>query len=188
MHIRICREPQVRIELTTARLRIGCSTPELLWQVLGLPYPSPPNSSGPDPLKSADTDCELALPDCVCGLRWSALERTRTAMPCGTTPSRWRVYQFHHQGYNQKLAARTTANLFQTGPTGLEPATSRVTVECSNQTELRPQLWSRGRKPLPHFTFPSRTDCQPVLFTAFETRSLLFVFICVPRPASLVPQ
>jgi hypothetical protein len=25
-----------------------------------------------------------------------------------------------------------------TGPTGLEPATSRVTVECSNQTELRP--------------------------------------------------
>ena len=40
-----------------------------------------------------------------------------------------------------------------TGPTGLEPATSRVTVECSNQTELRPQLWSQGRKPLPHFTF-----------------------------------
>jgi hypothetical protein len=27
-----------------------------------------------------------------------ALERTRTAMPFGTTPSRWRVYQFHHQG------------------------------------------------------------------------------------------
>src|SRR5919202_1538965 len=26
----------------------------------------------------------------------------------------------------------------RTGPTGLEPATSRVTVECSNQTELRP--------------------------------------------------
>src|SRR5437763_1216740 len=39
-----------------------------------------------------------------------------------------------------------------TGPTGLEPATSRVTVECSNQTELRPQLLSRGRKPLPHYT------------------------------------
>ena len=56
-------EPQVRIELTTARLRIGCSTPELLWPVVG-----------------------------------NALERTRTAMPFGTTPSRWRVYQFHHQG------------------------------------------------------------------------------------------
>src|SRR5438105_15536283 len=27
----VLREPQVRIELTTARLRIGCSTPELLW-------------------------------------------------------------------------------------------------------------------------------------------------------------
>jgi hypothetical protein len=27
-----------------------------------------------------------------------ALERTRTATPRGTTPSRWRVYQFHHQG------------------------------------------------------------------------------------------
>src|SRR4051812_10245456 len=27
-----------------------------------------------------------------------ALARTRTVTPCGTTPSRWRVYQFHHQG------------------------------------------------------------------------------------------
>src|SRR3954462_3630256 len=34
-----------------------------------------------------------------------------------------------------------------TGPTGLEPATSRVTVECSNQTELRPQLPESGSKP-----------------------------------------
>src|SRR3979409_1967005 len=32
----------------------------------------------------------------------------------------------------------------KTGPTGLEPATSRVTVECSNQTELRPQLLKSG--------------------------------------------
>src|SRR5688572_1759273 len=56
------REPQVRIELTTARLRIGCSTTELLWR------------------------------------REDALARTRTATPFGTTPSRWRVYQFHHQG------------------------------------------------------------------------------------------
>ena len=78
------------IEPTTARLRIECSTTELLW-----------------------------LED--------ALARTRTVTPCGTTPSRWRVYQFHHQG-----------TAIPTGPTGLEPATSRVTVECSNQTELRP--------------------------------------------------
>src|SRR5438105_3042805 len=91
----------------TARLRIGCSTTELLW----------PNSA-------------------------NALERTRTAMPFGTTPSRWRVYQFHHQGNSVHFTS-----LQKTGPTGLEPATSRVTVECSNQTELRPQQRSRGVKP-----------------------------------------
>ena len=27
-----------------------------------------------------------------------ALTRIRTETPYGTTPSRWRVYQFHHQG------------------------------------------------------------------------------------------
>ena len=32
----------------------------------------------------------------------------------------------------------------KTGPTGLEPATSRVTVECSNQTELRPLSHKSG--------------------------------------------
>ena len=74
----------------------------------------------------------------------SALERTRTAMPFGTTPSRWRVYQFHHQGKTTACAAQFPA----TGPTGLEPATSRVTVECSNQTELRPQLLKSGSETL----------------------------------------
>jgi hypothetical protein len=88
----------VRFELTTARLRIECSTPELLWQ------------------------------------ERNALERTRTATSFDTTPSRWRVYQFHHQGNYICFCFTQT-----TGPTGLEPATSRVTVECSNQTELRPQ-------------------------------------------------
>src|SRR3954447_18122414 len=90
-----------------------------------------------------------------------ALARTRTATPCGTTPSRWRVYQFHHQGPATPANTSTTHVSFQlsairkpettrfkirfhcelsnTGATGLEPATSRVTVECSNQTELRPQ-------------------------------------------------
>jgi len=28
----------------------------------------------------------------------NALARTRTGTPYGTTPSRWRVYHFHHQG------------------------------------------------------------------------------------------
>ena len=108
------REPQVRIELTTARLRIGCSTTELLWR------------------------------------REDALARTRTATPFGTTPSRWRVYQFHHQGMLARYGTFSCAappscvllglagSCTCTGPTGLEPATSRVTVECSNQTELRP--------------------------------------------------
>src|SRR5438105_13832386 len=89
----VLREPQVRIELTTARLRIGCSTPELLWP------------------------------------RY-ALERTRTAMPYGTTPSRWRVYQFHHQGIpcshlatfpparNALGCTPLAASCFFTGPTG----------------------------------------------------------------------
>src|SRR5438046_10380912 len=86
-----------------------------------------------------------------------ALERTRTAMPFGTTPSRWRVYQFHHQGKTTAICEELVAGCsppapssLHTGPTGLEPATSRVTVECSNQTELRPQLRSQGPKPLPN--------------------------------------
>src|SRR4051812_19885725 len=33
-----------------------------------------------------------------CVLPSHALARTRTVTPYGTTPSRWRVYQFHHQG------------------------------------------------------------------------------------------
>jgi hypothetical protein len=47
----------------------------------------------------------------------------------------------------QSAVCRETELIFQTkttGPTGLEPATSRVTVECSNQTELRPQLLKSG--------------------------------------------
>ena len=44
---------------------------------------------------------------------WSALERTRTAMPYGTTPSRWRVYQFHHQGNITSLAAIAASPLLQ---------------------------------------------------------------------------
>ena len=73
-----------------------------------------------------------------------ALARIRTATPFGTTPSRWRVYQFHHQGLHLRSdrptdSPRRGGDLSrETGPTGFEPATSRVTVECSNQAELRP--------------------------------------------------
>ena len=67
-HPVVFREPAVGIEPTTARLRIGCSTTELRWRW--------------NELRSVA----------------HALARTRTATPFGTTPSRWRVYQFHHQG------------------------------------------------------------------------------------------
>ena len=114
-------EPQVGIEPTTARLRIECSTPELLWQRTSM----------------------------------HALARIRTATPFGTTPSRWRVYQFHHQG-KTRLSDLT-------GPTGLEPATSRVTVECSNQTELRPlaRIGARWRTaPPPNPISCTNTACH----------------------------
>src|SRR5262249_41013716 len=70
-------EPQVGIEPTTARLRIECSTPELLWRRF------------------------------CC----HALARTRTVTPCGTTPSRWRVYQFHHQGPSNSVSRQPTEQL-----------------------------------------------------------------------------
>src|SRR2546426_6828522 len=40
--------------------------------------------------------------------RWwsNALARIRTGTPCGTAPSRQRVYQFHHQGGSRKLELR----------------------------------------------------------------------------------
>ena len=65
----------------TARLRIGCSTTELLWRS---PAGRPEPASG----------------------QLHALARTRTATPFGTTPSRWRVYQFHHQGEGPGRADR----------------------------------------------------------------------------------
>ena len=40
-----------------------------------------------------------------------ALARIRTATPFGTTPSRWRVYQFHHQGKNYGADGARTRDL-----------------------------------------------------------------------------
>ena len=104
-----------------------------------------------------------ALPLSYCGgVRRPAyaLGRTRTATPFGTTPSRWRVYQFHHQRSVllflrfRRVTARdvedaATRTGQPTGPTGLEPATSRVTVECSNQTELLPLARIGGSRGAP---------------------------------------
>src|SRR6266850_2922038 len=43
-------------------------------------------------------------------LRCDALARIRTGTPCGTAPSRQRVYQFHHQGERRKTRAPSRAN------------------------------------------------------------------------------
>ena len=75
-----------------------------------------------------------ALPLSYCGdlllMPWRGFEPRRLAAP----PPQ--------DGVSTSFTTRalTTAELrcIPTGPTGLEPATSRVTVECSNQTELRP--------------------------------------------------
>src|SRR6185312_124968 len=93
-------------------------------------------------------------------LRWRhALARTRTATPFGTTPSRWRVYQFHHQG-----SMRDTC---LTGLTGLEPATSGVTDRHSNQLSYSPRLPCSCTCTSPHSPKGSRTplctlkECRP---------------------------
>jgi hypothetical protein len=161
-------------------------------------------------LNSRPLDYESsALPLSYCGdFPQNALTRTRTATPCGTTPSRWRVYQFHHQGPELtlrtavawsdslmvsdsaevqatiRLSDRPTLSLSRsipkTGPTGLEPATSRVTVECSNQTELRPLTqsglaWhsSATESDLPHRVSPRfNLSCQATIRLAdYPTQS-----------------
>ena len=141
----------MRFELTTARLRIGCSTPELLWHV-------PRNSH------SLTGVAVRALPDRTpySQKHWHRQERSASECP-GADSNR---YAFRHHplkmaclpisppGQNlspQFRSCRETELISKTqntGPTGLEPATSRVTVECSNQAELRPQLLKSGSKTL----------------------------------------
>ena len=61
-------------------------------------------------------------------------ERTPSSMPWrGLEPRRLSAPP-PQDGVSTSFTTRAKT----TGPTGLEPATSRVTVECSNQTELRP--------------------------------------------------
>ena len=110
------QEPQVGIEPTTARLRIECSTTELLWR---------------DPARAMDRR--------VTRMPWLGFEPRRLSAP----PPQ--------DGVSTSFTTRATtivlllASCFlllaaPTGATGLEPATSGVTVQCSNQAELRPQL------------------------------------------------
>lgn len=72
-----------------------------------------------------------ALPLSYCGkffqIAIHALERTRTAMPYGTTPSRWRVYQFHHQGKTTSLehATRSLESAITKNKNGADGARTR---------------------------------------------------------------
>src|SRR6476660_7645016 len=64
---------------------------------------------------------------------WSGLEPLRLSAP---PPQDGVSTNFTTRA--QHLLRTADLTIEHTGPTGLEPATSRVTVECSNQTELRP--------------------------------------------------
>ena len=123
----VAGEPQVGIEPTTARLRIECSTPELLWR-------------GEIPTR--------VLPSYLPAMPWRGLEPRRLAAPPpqdGVSTNFTTRANHCRDGSHKTEATRRSLILpscglrLRTGATGLEPATSRVTVECSNQTELRPQ-------------------------------------------------
>ena len=86
----------------------------------------------------------------------NALARIRTATPFGTTPSRWRVYQFHHQGISCYLPYCDVR--CATGLTGLEPATSGVTDRHSNQLSYSPNF--PALDPFPARRDGSRASCR----------------------------
>ena len=119
-------EPLVGFEPTTARLRIECSTPELQWQRTSrMPWRGfePRRLSAPPPQDGVSTSFTTRA---LYYLHAFVDERSGTHSP--THP----------------LTCKPT------GPTGLEPATSRVTVECSNQAELRPLARIGGSVANPH--------------------------------------
>src|SRR3954466_11776291 len=135
-------EPQVRIELTTARLRIGCSTPELLWQVLA----NGPSTGGvavkAPPCATLYSQRHWHLKRrAVPRVPWSGLEPLCLSAP---PPQDGVSTNFTTRAFAAARVTDCEPVQKTTGPTGLEPATSRVTVECSNQTELRPQLLESG--------------------------------------------
>jgi hypothetical protein len=143
----ICSEPQVRIELTTARLRIGCSTPELLWHVLRKSRSQSTRRRRHVPINTFNQEhlhCRYA--QCI---ECPGADSNRYALR--HHPLKMACLPISPPGQHHRARARAndyhcTATDYQktTGPTGLEPATSRVTVECSNQAELRPQLLESG--------------------------------------------
>ena len=122
------QEPQVGIEPTTARLRIECSTTELLWRdparamdrrVTRMPWLGfePRRLSAPPPQDGVSTSFTTRA-RITSIVRRRSIEADPAVLPAACLP--------------------TCEPMLPAGATGLEPATSRVTVECSNQTELRP--------------------------------------------------
>jgi hypothetical protein len=80
----------------------------------------------------------------------------RLRIECSTPELQWqRTSRMPWRGFEPRrlsapppqdgVSTSFTTRAKTTGPTGLEPATSRVTVECSNQTELRPLARIRAR-------------------------------------------
>ena len=124
------KEPQVGIEPTTARLRIECSTTELLWRN----YRRRKADGGRQCLPSA----VYRLPsDNTCpgsDSNRDALRHHPLKMACLPVSPPGQSQRVHLRALQQ----RSNSGPPTTGATGFEPATSRVTVECSNQTELRP--------------------------------------------------
>ena len=75
IHHQHTKEPQIGIEPLTARLRIECSTTELLWRI-DHPHRRPAAPAPPDGCPGADSNRDAFRHH----------------------PLKWRVYQFHHQG------------------------------------------------------------------------------------------
>ena len=83
-------------DATVTDLRTASGLPAEKSQRSGLNRRPPDYESGALPLSYAGGVCY-------------AQARTRTATPFGTTPSRWRVYQFHHLGIQSSSTTTTRA-------------------------------------------------------------------------------
>ena len=79
-------------------------------------------------------------------------------MPFGTTPSRWRVYQFHHQGNNREL-----------GTGNMEPIAPARAGEQGNRFDMS---WSPDGTLIGRILLPER--CANICFGG-KKRNRLFM-------------
>src|SRR6187551_615292 len=116
----------------TARLRIECSTTELLWR----DDAKKQKHQTRRPIYPRSGHRSLPL---------HALARTRTAMPFSTSTSSLRVYQFHHEGGHENC-------LFRTNISGCHAVPKRQTdlVRAgpvpAHSYALLPSIYIRGRR------------------------------------------